>query len=123
MRHFLCPCERDSDRQNARKILAALIGRQTPADSNDWASVLLFCFGLAEPFARVQGRLLRIMLGRLIVKNHVEKGLIDMDAAVVIDKAELAKPIHEEANPGSSRSDHVGKGLLRDLGNFHQRFA
>jgi len=63
------------------------------------------------------------MLGRLIVKNHVEKGPVDVDAAVVIDKAELAKAIHEETHPGSSRSDHVGKRLLRDLGNSHQRHA
>ncbi len=54
------------------------------------------------------------MLGRLIVKNHVEKGLVDADAAVVIDKAELAKAILEKADPGSSRSNHVGKGLHDD---------
>lgn len=92
-------------------------------DSNDWASSLILSVGLDEPFARAKGRFLRIMLGRLIVKNHVEKGFVDVDAAVVIDKAELAKAIHEEANPGSSGPNHVGKGLLRDLWNSHQRFA
>ena len=54
--------------------------------------------GLHETFGRTNGRVLRVMLGRLIVKNHVEKGLVNMDAAVVIDKAELAKAIHEEAD-------------------------
>ena len=92
-------------------------------DSNDWASALLLWVGLDEPFTRAKGRFLRIMLGRLIVKNHVEKGLVDVDAAVVIDKAELAKAIHEEADPRSSRSNHVSKGLLRDLWNSHQGLA
>ena len=92
-------------------------------DSNDWASALLLWIGLDEPFARAKGRFLRIMLGRLIVKNHVEKGLVDVDGAVVIDKAQLAKAIHEETDPGSSRSNHVGERLLRDLWNSHQRLA
>jgi hypothetical protein len=60
-------------------------------ESNDWASALLLWVGLDEPFARAKWRFLRIMHGRLIVKNHVEKGLVDVDAAVVIDKTELAK--------------------------------
>src|ERR1700692_3521819 len=95
----------------------------TGVDSNGWALALLFCFGLGESFAGVKGRFLRIMLGRLIVKNHVEKGFVDVDAAVVMNKAQLAKAIHEEADPGSSRSNHVGKRLLRDLWNSHQRLA
>src|ERR1700685_293689 len=78
---------------------------------------------LEKTFVRINGRFLGILLGWLIVKNHVEKRLIDLDAAVVIDKAELAKAIHEEADPGSSGSNHVGKGLLRDLWDFHQRRA
>src|ERR1700682_5750719 len=92
-------------------------------DSNDWASSLILSVDLDELFARAKGRFLRIMLGRLIVKNHIEKGLVDVDAAVVVDKAELPKAIHEEADPGSSRSNHVGEGLLRDLWNSHQRLA
>jgi hypothetical protein len=92
-------------------------------DSNDWASALLLWIGLDEAFARAKGRFLRIMFGRLIVKNHVEKGFVDVDATVVIDKAQLAKAIHEEADPGSSRSNHVGKGLLRDFWNSHQWLA
>jgi hypothetical protein len=38
------------------------------------------------------------MLGRLIEENDVEQRLVHLDAAVVNDKAELAKAIHEEAN-------------------------
>src|ERR1700688_4483212 len=92
-------------------------------DSNDWASAFLLWIVLDEPFTRAKGPFLHIMFGRLIVKNHVEKGFVDVDAAVVIDKAELAKAIHEEADPGSSGPNHVGKGLLRDLWNSHKRFA
>ena len=107
---------RDLDRAKMQKA-------HNSVDSNDWASALLLWVSLDEPFARTNGRVLRIMLGRLIVKNHVEKGLVDVNAAVVIDKTEFAKAIHEEADPRSSRSDHVGKRLLRDLWNSHQRLA
>ena len=88
-----------------------------------WTKGELLWVGLDERIAGAKGRVLPIMLGRLIVKNYVEKGLVDVDAAVVIDKAELAKAIHEEADAGSSRSNHVGKRLLRDLWDFHQRRA
>lgn len=48
---------------------------------------------------------------------------MNLDATVVFDKAELAKPIHEEANAGAGGADHLRKGLLRYLGNVLLRFA
>ena len=40
-----------------------------------------------------------------------------LDAAVVTDEAERAKAIHEEADTGPRRADHLRQGLLRNVGN------
>jgi hypothetical protein len=61
--------------------------------------------------------------GGLIVQNHIEQRLVDPDAAVVFDKAVLAKAIHEEADAGAGGADHLGEGLLGDLGNERFGFA
>jgi hypothetical protein len=37
--------------------------------------------------------------------------------AVVVDVAEIAKPIEEEADTGSGGADHFRQGLLADLGD------
>ncbi len=50
-----------------------------------------------------------------VVQNHIEERLMNPDAAVVFNKAELAKTIHEEANAGPGGADHFGQSLLRDL--------
>jgi hypothetical protein len=44
----------------------------------------------------------------LIVQNHIEQRLIDPDAAIVFNKAELAKSIHEEAHAGPGGADPGG---------------
>jgi hypothetical protein len=48
------------------------------------------------------------LLGGLdsIVQNDVEQRLMNPDATVVFNKAELAKAIHEETNAGPSGADH-----------------
>ena len=48
---------------------------------------------------------------------------MDPDAAVVIDKAELAKTIHEEADAGAGGADHLCQSFLRDGGNQVFRFS
>jgi hypothetical protein len=48
---------------------------------------------------------------------------MDPDATVVVDKAELAKPIHEEADAGPGGSDHLCQSLLRDWRNQMFRFS
>ena len=68
-------------------------------------------------------RSLRVTLGELIVQNHIEQRLMDPDAAVVFDKAELAKVIHEEADAGPGGADHLCQSLLRDGGKQVFRFA
>src|ERR1022692_1826227 len=63
------------------------------------------------------------LLGEMIVLNHIDQRLVDPDAAVVFDKAELAKAIHEEAYAGPGGADHLCQRLLRDLGNQRFRLA
>jgi hypothetical protein len=53
-------------------------------------------------------RFLRVLLGQLIVQNHVQQRSVNSDAAVVFDKFELAKAVQEEAD---------------DLGNQRFRFS
>ena len=45
------------------------------------------------------------------------------DAAVVFNKAELAKAIHEEADAGPGGSDHFRQSFLRDLWDQRFRFS
>jgi hypothetical protein len=56
-----------------------------------------------------------LIVGRLIVQNHIEQRLMDSDAAVVFDKAKLAKPVHEKTDSGTSGADHLRQRLLRDF--------
>ena len=54
------------------------------------------------------------------MENDIEQRLVDPDAAVVFDKAELAKSIHEEADAGPGGANHFRQRSLCDLRN--QRF-
>ena len=51
------------------------------------------------------------------MQNHIEQRLMDLDAAVVFDEAELAKSIHEETDAGPCGADHLCQGFLRDPRN------
>ena len=64
-----------------------------------------------------------VLLRRLIVQNHIEQRLVNLDAAVVFNEAELAKAVHEEADAGSGGADHFRQGLLSDLGDQCFRFT
>ena len=57
------------------------------------------------------------------MQNHIEQRLVNPDAAVVLNKAELAKAIHEEADAGPGGADHFRQGFLRDLRNQRFRFS
>jgi hypothetical protein len=52
-----------------------------------------------------------------VVQNDVEQRLVNPDATVIFNKAELAKAIHEEADAGPGGSDHFCQSFLRDLWN------
>ena len=47
---------------------------------------------------------------------------MDFDAAVVVNKPQFSKFVHEETHPGPGRSDHIRKGLLADFREDRLRF-
>jgi hypothetical protein len=57
------------------------------------------------------------VLGQLIVQDHIQQGLVNVDAAVVFDKPHLAKAIHEKADAGAGGADHLRQGFLGNLRN------
>jgi hypothetical protein len=48
---------------------------------------------------------------------------MNSDSAVVFDKSELAKSIHEKAHTRAGSADHLREGFLRDFGNALFPFA
>src|ERR1035438_2198123 len=58
-----------------------------------------------------------VIVRHAIVQNYVEQRLMHLDAAIVFDKTELAKPVHEEADPGAGGADHFSQSFLRYLRN------
>src|SRR5579862_9250558 len=52
---------------------------------------------------------------RLIVENHVQQGAVDFDAAVVVNKAQFPKFVHEKTYARSRRADHLRQCLLADF--------
>src|ERR1700686_4346542 len=60
---------------------------------------------------------------RIIMENDIQQGAMDLKVAVVIDEAQLAEFIHEEAHPRSRRADHFRQHFLADLGNDRLRLT
>jgi hypothetical protein len=58
----------------------------------------------------------------MIVQNHIDQRLMDPDATVVFNKAELTKAIHEKADTGAAGADHLCQSLLRDGRDERLRF-
>ena len=52
---------------------------------------------------------------RLIVENHVQQGTVDFDAAVVVNKTQFTKFVHEKTHARSRRTDHLRQCLLADF--------
>ena len=42
---------------------------------------------------------------------------MNLQAALILDEAQLSKLVHEETHPGPRRPDHFGQGFLTDPGN------
>ncbi len=57
------------------------------------------------------------------MKNDVEQGAVDAQFAVVLDEAQLAEAIHEEAHAGAGCAYHFRQCLLAYLGNHRFRRA
>ena len=47
---------------------------------------------------------------------------MDLDAAVVVNEAQLSKFVHEETHARSRRADHLRKRLLADFRDQRLRF-
>src|ERR1700731_4694013 len=47
---------------------------------------------------------------------------MDFDAAVVVNKPQFSKFVHEKTHPGPGRSDHIRKRLLADFREDRLRF-
>src|ERR1035438_6342994 len=65
----------------------------------------------------------RVLPGGLIVKNHIQKRLMYLDAAVVFDEAVLPKLVHEVTDAGARGANHLGERLLADVRNQRLRFT
>jgi hypothetical protein len=52
---------------------------------------------------------------RLLVQNHVQQGTVDFNLAVVINKTQFSKSVHEKAHARSRRADHLRQCLLADF--------
>ena len=52
---------------------------------------------------------------RRVVKNCVQKRVVDLDLAVIADEAELAEFVHEEADAGTGGADHLRQCFLAHL--------
>ena len=52
------------------------------------------------------------------MENYIEQRAVDLEAAVVVNKAELSEPIHEEADPRAGCADHFRQRFLTDLGHY-----
>ncbi len=50
-----------------------------------------------------------------VVQNDIEQRLMNLDAAVVLNKSQASKAVHKEAHPGPGATDHLRQRFLRDL--------
>ncbi len=54
------------------------------------------------------------------MQNDIEQGFVNTDTSVVLDEAQLPKPVHEEADVRPGSSDHLRQRLLCNL--WDERF-
>ena len=60
---------------------------------------------------------------RLLVQNHIQQRTMDFYAAVVIDKTQFSKFVHESTDARSRRADHLCECLLADFRQDRFGFA
>src|SRR5438105_6725973 len=64
----------------------------------------------------------RLDLG-LVVKDHVQQGMMDFQFAVVFDKSQFAEFVHEKADARSGRADHFRQHFLTEFSHDRLRSA
>jgi len=57
------------------------------------------------------------------VENNVQQRAVDLQPAIVANKAQFSEPVHEEADPRAGCADHFRQHLLTDLGHYALGFA
>ena len=51
------------------------------------------------------------------MEDDTQKGIVDVDLAVVLDEAQLPEFVHEKIDPGPRYANHFRQHLLRYFGN------
>jgi hypothetical protein len=52
---------------------------------------------------------------RLLMQNQIQQGAMDLNVAVIFNKAQLPKLVHEEAHARPRGADHLRQRLLADF--------
>src|SRR5258705_13942459 len=59
----------------------------------------------------------------LLVQNHAQQGIMDLDLSVIFDQTQIAKFVHEKAHARSGGSYHLRQHFLAILSHDRLRFA
>src|SRR6266850_2825958 len=59
----------------------------------------------------------------LLVQDHSQEGIVDLDLAVVLDEAEFPEFVHEEIDSRPRRANHLRQHPLRYFGKHLLRMA
>src|SRR4029453_2450962 len=59
----------------------------------------------------------------IVVQDHIQKGIMDLQVTVVLDEPELAELVHEAAYARPRGADHLRERLLANLRNDRLRSA
>jgi hypothetical protein len=57
------------------------------------------------------------------VENDIEQRTVHLETTVVVDESQLPEAVHEEADSGARRADHLREGFLTDLRDYGFRNA
>src|ERR1700741_2988541 len=66
---------------------------------------------------------LGVVLGKLIMKDNVQQELGNGNFTVVLNKSELAEPVHEKTDSRTGGADHVCQSFLRNKRNQRLRLT
>ena len=59
----------------------------------------------------------------IVVQDHVQQGIMDLEFSVVFDKTQFAESVHEKAHARSGRADHLRQCFLTKLSQDRHRPA
>ena len=57
------------------------------------------------------------------MQNDIEQRFVNTDTSIVLDEAQFAEPVHEEADARTGGSDHLSQRFLRDGWNDRLRLS